>query len=84
MQTKNPILNDMARLATGAIGAAQAARDEAHEVFRAQTDRVVADMDLAGRDEVEALKILATKALERVEQLEARVEELEKQLNDAS
>ena len=34
-------------------------------------------MDLAGRDEVEALKTLATAALERVEALEARVAELE-------
>jgi BMFP domain-containing protein YqiC len=38
---------------------------------------LIADMDLAGRDEVEALKALATAALERVEALEARIEKLE-------
>ena len=36
-------------------------------------------MDLAGRDEVEALKALATAALEKVEALEKRVAELEAQ-----
>ncbi len=81
MQTKNPILDDIARLATGAMGAAQAAGDEAKEVMRAQMDRVVADMDLAGRDEVDALKALAESALDRVEALEARIADLESRLD---
>jgi BMFP domain-containing protein YqiC len=34
-------------------------------------------MDLAGRDEVEALKAIATAALDRVETLEARLAALE-------
>ena len=39
---------------------------------------MIADMDLAERDEVEALKAIALKALEQVEALEKRVEALEK------
>ncbi|MEM6626176.1 MAG: accessory factor UbiK family protein [Pseudomonadota bacterium] len=77
MQTRNPIFDDMARLMTGAVGAAQAAGDEAKGLMRAQMDRAIADMDLAGRDEVEALKLLARSALEKIEALEARVAELE-------
>ena len=42
-------------------------------------ERFVADMDLAKRDEVEALKTLARNALEKVEALEQRVAELEGQ-----
>ena len=37
-----------------------------------------ADMDLASREEVEALKAIAVKALERVEELEKRLAALEK------
>ena len=43
-------------------------------------ERVVADMDLAKREEVEALKTLARSALERAETLEKRVAELEAKL----
>ena len=59
---------------------AQAANDEAKAVFRSVTERVVADADLAKREEVEALKILARTALERAEALEKRVAELEAKL----
>jgi len=47
--------------------------------MRAQGDKFAAEMDLARRDEVEALKILAQTALQRVEELEKRVIELENQ-----
>ena len=59
---------------------AQAANDEAKELFRSMTERVVADADLAKREEVEALKTLARTALERAEALEKRVAELEAKL----
>lgn len=56
MQTRNPILDEFAKLTTGAVGLAQAAGDEAKAAFRAQADRFVADMDLVRKDELEALK----------------------------
>lgn len=56
MQTRNPLLDEFAKLTTGAMGLAQAAGEEARTAFRAQTDRLVADMDLVRRDEFEALK----------------------------
>lgn len=77
MQTRNPVLDDISRMMTGAAGMAQAAGEEAKAIMRAQTEKFVADMDLARRDEVEALKALARSALERAEALEARVAELE-------
>ena len=55
----------------------QSAGDEAKTAFRAQGEKFVSEMDLARRDEVEALKALAQSALERVELLEKRVAELE-------
>ncbi|WP_409018703.1 accessory factor UbiK family protein [Brevundimonas vesicularis] len=56
MQTRNPILDEFAKLTTGAMGLAQAAGDEAKAAWRAQTDRVVAEMDLVRRDEFDVLK----------------------------
>ncbi|ESQ78077.1 accessory factor UbiK family protein [Asticcacaulis sp. YBE204] len=56
MQSKNPFLDEFAKLSTSAMSLAQAAGDEAKAAFRAQGDRFVADMDLVRRDELDALK----------------------------
>jgi len=56
MQTRNPILDEFAKLTTGAMGLAQAAGEEAKTAFRSQADRFAADMDLVRRDEFDALK----------------------------
>jgi BMFP domain-containing protein YqiC len=56
MQTQNPILDEIAKLTTAAMGLAQAAGDEAKAAFRSQTDRMVAELDLVRRDEYDALK----------------------------
>ncbi len=56
MQTRNPILDEFAKLTTGAMGLAQAAGEEAKAAFRAQSDRVAAELDLVRRDEFDALK----------------------------
>lgn len=77
MASTNPLLDDIAGLMTGALGAARAAGEEAKTAAQARVRALIADMDLAGRDEVEALKAIATSALERVEALEARVAALE-------
>ncbi|MEZ5938117.1 MAG: accessory factor UbiK family protein [Hyphomonadaceae bacterium] len=77
MQTRNPILDDLAKMMSGAAGAAQAAGEEARALFTSQTDRMVNDLDLARREEVEALKLLARTALEKVEALEKRIAALE-------
>ncbi len=78
MASSNPLLDDLAGLMTGAMGAARAAGDEARTAMQARVRSMVADMDLAERDEVEALKAIAVKAPERVEELEKRVAALEK------
>jgi BMFP domain-containing protein YqiC len=56
MQTRNPILDEFAKLTTGAMGLAQAAGEEAKTAVRAQADRFVAEMDLVRRDEFDVLK----------------------------
>jgi BMFP domain-containing protein YqiC len=56
MQSQNPILDEFARLTTGAMSLAQAAGDEAKSVMRAQMDRLIVEMDLVRREELETLK----------------------------
>ena len=56
MQTQNPILDEIAKLTTAAMGMAQAAGDEAKAAFRSQTDRLVGEMDLVRREDHDALK----------------------------
>ncbi len=80
MQSRNAFMDDISRVMQGAAGMVQAANDEAKAVFRSIAERMVADADLAKREEVEALKTLARSALERAEALEKRVAELEAKL----
>ena len=56
MQTRNPFLDEFAKLTTGAMGLAQAAGEEAKAAWRAQADRIAAEMDLVRRDEFDVLK----------------------------
>lgn len=76
MQTRNPILDEFAKLTTGAMGLAQAAGDEAKAAWRAQTDRFVAEMDLVRRDEFDVLK-------DEIAALRAELAELKAQKSNA-
>ena len=78
MATKNPLFDDLAGLMTCAMGVAQSAGEEVRTATRARLKSMIADMDLAGRDEVETLRELAISALDRIEALEQRIEALEK------
>ena len=76
MSAKSPILDDLAGLMTGAMGAARAAGEEMKTAGESRVRAMITDMDLASREEVEALKAIAVQALERVEALEKRLEHI--------
>lgn len=80
MQTQNPIFDDLARLMTGAMGMAQGMQDEAKTFMRTQADRIVAEMDLVGREEFEAMRDTALEAKAETEALRTRLAELEAKL----
>ena len=56
MHTQNPFLDEVSKVATAAIGVAQAAGEEARTAMRAQADRMAARMDLIRREDFDALK----------------------------
>ena len=71
MQTQNPLLDEIAKLTTAAMGIAQAAGDEAKAAFRSQTDRLVAEMDLVRREDYDALKAEVAVLRQEIEALKA-------------
>jgi BMFP domain-containing protein YqiC len=71
MQTQNPFLDEMAKLSTAAMGLAQAAGEEAKAAFRAQADRMAAELDLIRRDDYDALKAEVAALRAEVEALKA-------------
>lgn len=80
MQLKNPVLDDIARLATGALGAASGIRGEAEALFRERLARILDSMELVNREEFEAVKAMAAKSRREQERLNARVAALEAEL----
>ncbi len=77
MQTDNRILDDLAKLATNAIGTAAAMRQEVEARFKAQLERLLVEMNLVTRDDYEAVKEMAAKARGEQETLAERVAKLE-------
>ncbi|MFN4087526.1 MAG: accessory factor UbiK family protein [Alphaproteobacteria bacterium] len=80
MQTNNRFFDDIARVASGAMGAAAGLRAEIEAMVRDRMQRLLADMDLVRRDEFEAVKAMAAKARSEQEDLAARVAALEEAL----
>ena len=52
MQTDNPLLDDLARVASGALGALTGMRGEIEARVRDQLERVLARMDMVTREEI--------------------------------
>jgi BMFP domain-containing protein YqiC len=83
-QTSNRLMDELARLATDAVGAAQGVRREVETVARSQMERLIKDMDVATREEVEVLREMVLAARAENEQLSARLKALEERLGAPS
>ncbi|MBM3569781.1 MAG: accessory factor UbiK family protein, partial [Alphaproteobacteria bacterium] len=77
MLTDNPVLDDLAKLASGGIAVAQELRSEARARLRRRIARALGDLDLVRREEFEAVKAMAARAREENERLAARLAALE-------
>lgn len=77
MQVENRLLDDLARVASGAFGALSGVRGEVEARLKHQFERILSEMDLVPRDEFEAVKAMAAKARQEQEALEKRVSALE-------
>lgn len=80
MQSQSKILEDMAKVASSAMGVASGMRSEVEARFREQLERLLNQMDLVPREEFDAMKAVAIAAREEQEKLSAQVAALEKRL----
>jgi len=77
MQTQNRLLDDLARVASGALGVAAGMRGEIEARLRDQFERILSRMDLVRREEFDAVKAMAAKARAEQERLNERLAALE-------
>jgi BMFP domain-containing protein YqiC len=77
MQSNNRVLDDMARVAGGAVGALAGIRREIEAQVRHQLERLMAGADMVTRDEFEAVRAMAEKARMEQEDLKEKVAALE-------
>ena len=84
MPPSNRLFDDLARLMTDAAGAAQGVRREAETVARAQLERVIRDLDIASREELDVLRDLVTSLQAQNASLTARVAALEAKSGSAA
>jgi len=80
VQTTGRIYDEMAKLMTDAAGVAQGVRREFDAVLRTQAERILRDLDVVHREELEAVKEMARLAREENDSLKARVAALEAKL----
>ncbi len=77
VRTSSRILDDIARLATDAAGAAQGVRREVETVVKTQIERLLGELDVVTREEFEAVREMALIAREENDKLAARLAALE-------
>ena len=82
MQTDNRLLDDLARVAGSALGAAGGVKGEFESLVRRQFEKILDGMDMVSRDEFDAVKEMAAKARAEQETLTLKVEQLEKMLKE--
>lgn len=70
-------LDDVARMATGALGSFSEIRHQIKGMVKQRVDQILAETDLVTRSEFERVEALAARARARVEELEARLDALE-------
>ncbi len=80
MQSDNRILDDMAKVATGALGSLTGLRSEIEAKVQQQLERLLAKMNLVSREEFETMKAVAQAAREEQIKLERRLQEIEARL----
>lgn len=77
MQFDHRLIDDLARVAGGALGTLAGVREEVEARLRQQFERILAGMDLVTREEFEVVRAMAQAAREEQERLAARVAALE-------
>lgn len=84
MKTDGRLFDDIAKAATGAVGALSGISRQIRSEIRSQVNRFITEMDFVPREEFEIVESMAKQARLHNEKLEKRVADLEKQLGVSS
>jgi BMFP domain-containing protein YqiC len=80
MQTRNPFIDDLTKMANGAMGALSGVKDEVEAKIRDQIAKILDGMDIPRREEFETVKAMAAKAREENEDLKKQIADLQARL----
>jgi BMFP domain-containing protein YqiC len=80
MQSENPLIADLVKVANSAAGTLAGMTREAREVARERMKEAFGGLDFVSREEFDAVKAMAATAREKVEILEAKLIALEAKL----
>ncbi len=78
--TSSRFFDELAKLMTNATGAAQGLRKEMDVLVQAQVERVLNNLELVKREELDVVRDMAQKAREENDRLAARLAEVESRL----
>ena len=81
MQSSNRLLDDIAKMANGALSAAAGARQELEQLMQQRLERFLNENGWVTREEFEAVRDMARNAREAQEDLAARLAELEARIS---
>ena len=84
MQTRNSLLHDLSRVASGAASAVVGIKEELEALTRQFVERRLASLDLVPRDEFDAVRAMAAEARAEQERLARRLAALEELLAPAA
>ncbi len=76
MSKREKILDDLASVAGGAVGAITDAKRSVSDVVKSQVQAMAQDMDLVPREEFEKLELMVTKLREEQEAMKKEIEAL--------
>lgn len=77
MQTSNRLLDDLAKMASGAASTLVGVKQELDALIKQRIERLVANLDLVSRDEFEAVRAMAANARAEQQRLDERLARLE-------
>lgn len=80
MQSENPLIADLVKMANSAAGTMAGMTREARDNARDRFKEALGGMDFVTREEFDTVKLMAQKAREENEALKARLDELEAKL----
>lgn len=80
MKPDNRFFDDMAKMATGAVGALSGVRQQIEKEIRSQMNRFIIEMDFVPREDFEIVESMAREARLQNVQLEKRIAQLEQKL----